>query len=172
MILNAEVANIDWNHSTDDHVIIRTSDNREFIADRVIFTGSLGVLKEQHSQLFNPSLTGKKLDAINGLSMGAVGKVYFRFETPFWPAGWGGVHVLWTDALLEKLTTPENAWLGSVMGFLAVDGQESTLSAWLAGSAVKQVEELDEAFVVTELIELLRALVPHMNVTEPVEVKR
>lgn len=170
MVLNTEVAQIEWNREEGD-VLIRSTDGREFLADRVIFTPSLGVLKEQHEKLFVPPLTGKRVDAINGLSMGAVAKVYFRFAEPFWPEGWGGVHILWTDALLQKLNK-DNDWLGNVMGFLAVDGQPKTLSAWLAGSPVKYVEGLNEQFIVAELIGLLKALVPHLNVTEPVEVKR
>lgn len=170
MLLNQEVERIEWDRP-DDTVLIATRDGQQFVADRVIFTPSLGVLKEQHQRLFEPQLSGKRVDAINGLSMGAVGKVYFRFDEAFWPSGWGGVHILWTDELLQKLN-PDNAWLGNVMGFLAVDGQPNTLSAWLAGAPVKHVEELEEQFVVEELIKLLKSLVPHMNVTKPVEVKR
>lgn len=168
--MSTEVNKIEWDR-TDNTVLIRASDGRQFEADRVIFTASLGVLKEQHSALFDPQLPASRIRAIDGLSMGTVGKVYFRFEEAFWPEGWGGVHVLWTDELLQKLNA-NNRWLGSVMGFLAVDGQSRTLSAWLAGAPVKHVEALDEQFVVVELIELLKALVPHMNVTEPVQVKR
>lgn len=171
MVLNAEVNKIEWDRA-DNTVVLRTSDGREFAADRVIFTASLGVLKEQHSSLFEPALPTRRVQAIDGLSMGTVGKVYFRFAQAFWPDGWGGVHILWTDELLQKRLNANNQWLGSVMGFLAVDGQPDTLSAWLAGGAVKNVETLNEQFVVAELIELLKALVPHMNVTEPVQVKR
>ena len=170
MVLNAEVQTIDWDRP-DNTVVVRTSDGREFVADRVIFTASLGVLKEQHERLFVPQLSGKRVDAIRGLSMGAVGKVYFLFQEAFWPSGWGGVHVLWTDELLGRLSD-KNRWLGNVMGFLAVDGQPNMLCTWMAGAAVKHVELLDENFVASELIELLRALVPHMDVPQPVEVKR
>lgn len=137
----------------------------------MIFTPSLGVLKERHEELFNPALPAKKVDAIKGLSIGAVAKMYMRFETPFWLNGWGGIHVLWTDKFLQKLNS-ENDWLGSVMAFLAVDGQPSTLCAWIAGDKVRQVEQIDEKLVAKELLELLRSMVPDWVVPEPVQILR
>lgn len=168
--LNAEVDKIEWDRN-DDTISIKTSEGRHYDADRVIFTASLGVLKEKHSSLFTPALSGKRVDAINGLSMGTVGKVYMRFDQAFWPSGWGGVHILWTKDTVDELNE-NNRWLSNVMGFLTVDGQPNTLSAWLAGVPAKEVEQLDEAFVVSELLALLRKLVPQMEVKDPVETKR
>lgn len=57
-----EVSCIDRTSSTD--LIVRTSEGQQFPATHVIFTASLGVLKEQHSKIFVPPLPPKKQLAI------------------------------------------------------------------------------------------------------------
>lgn len=66
-ILNAEVTQVDYS-SEDNTVKVTTLDGKEYIADHVIMTPSLGVLKEQHETLFNPPLSESKIRNI---------KVYF-----------------------------------------------------------------------------------------------
>lgn len=68
-ILNAEVTQVDYS-SEDNIVKVTTLDGKEYIADHVIMTPSLGVLKEQHETLFNPPLSESKIRNI---------KVYFFF---------------------------------------------------------------------------------------------
>lgn len=60
--LNAEVIVI--NYTNGHPVLISTRDGREFQADHVIVTVSLGVLKAQHESLFIPPLPSKKVNAI------------------------------------------------------------------------------------------------------------
>lgn len=45
-------------------VKISTADKKEYLADHVIFTPSLGVLKANHEQLFDPPLPEKKISTI------------------------------------------------------------------------------------------------------------
>ncbi|KAL6435181.1 hypothetical protein ACFW04_005336 [Cataglyphis niger] len=52
------------NYSSGEDVIVTTRDGCEYFASHVIFTGSLGVLKEKHSTMFVPSLSQKKQCAI------------------------------------------------------------------------------------------------------------
>lgn len=56
------VTTIDYSSSED--VMVTTKDGSEYSASHVIFTGSLGVLKEKHSTMFVPSLPQKKQNAI------------------------------------------------------------------------------------------------------------
>jgi spermine oxidase len=67
-------------------VTVSTVGGAEYTADHVIFTGSLGVLKATHRQLFTPELPTKKQEAIENIGFGSVTKLAFEFETPFWPA--------------------------------------------------------------------------------------
>lgn len=52
------------NYSSGEDVIVTTRDGCEYFASHVIFTGSLGVLKEKHSTMFVPPLSQKKQYAI------------------------------------------------------------------------------------------------------------
>lgn len=60
--LNKVVTSIDY--TSGQNVMITTRDGCEYSAAYVIFTGSLGVLKEKHSTMFIPPLPQKKQRAI------------------------------------------------------------------------------------------------------------
>lgn len=62
-ILNTEVTKVDYS-SEDSSVKITTLDGKEYIADHVIMTPSLGVLKAQYETLFNPPLPESKIKTI------------------------------------------------------------------------------------------------------------
>jgi len=55
------------NYSSGENAMIITKDGCEYSASHVIFTGSLGVLKEKHSSMFVPLLSQKKQRAIEVL---------------------------------------------------------------------------------------------------------
>jgi hypothetical protein len=59
------VTTIDY--SPGENVTVITRDGCEYSALHVIFTGSLGVLKEKHSTMFVPPLSQKKQRAIEVL---------------------------------------------------------------------------------------------------------
>lgn len=52
------------NYHNDNKIIVKTTDESQYETDHVIFTGSLGVLKEHHRALFTPSLPELKQRAI------------------------------------------------------------------------------------------------------------
>lgn len=62
-ILNAEVTKIDYS-SEDGPVKLTTQDGKEYLADHVILTPSLGVLKAQYETMFNPQLPESKIKNI------------------------------------------------------------------------------------------------------------
>ncbi len=110
-MFNKTVTNIDWRHTKDPAVTITCSDGTILDADHVIVTVSLGVLKERHLQMFNPSLPSKKVAAIEGLVLGTVDKIYLEFEKPFWEKGWEGFSLLWNESELSKIRQMEHNWL-------------------------------------------------------------
>lgn len=59
---NKEVSLIDY--TSTNNVIVKVKDGTEYNASHVIFTASLGVLKEKHSVMFLPSLSERKQRAI------------------------------------------------------------------------------------------------------------
>lgn len=57
-------------YSSEDGVVkLITSGGKEYTADHVIMTPSLGVLKEQHETLFNPPLPASKVKNIKVLPL-------------------------------------------------------------------------------------------------------
>lgn len=62
IIFNNEVSNI--NYSSNDEIVVTTSNGSSFNVSHVIFTPSLGVLKNEHRTLFTPSLLEVKERAI------------------------------------------------------------------------------------------------------------
>ena len=59
-----------------------TEDGNIWSADVVIFTGSLGVLKQNGRNLFDPQLPDDKLQAIDKLGFGLIDKIYLEFSEP------------------------------------------------------------------------------------------
>jgi len=78
--LNKVVTTIDY---TQDKVVVDTSDGQIYIADKVIVTVPLGVLKAD-SIKFIPNLSKEKERAINRLGMGLMDKLCLEFPEAFW----------------------------------------------------------------------------------------
>jgi monoamine oxidase len=113
----------------------------------VIVTTSLGVLKENYLTMFTPQLPALKVNAIEGLSIGAVNKIFLEFERPFWNKNWAGFSLLWTPKDSQEIRGTENAWLEDVFGFYKVDYQPNILCGWISGPSARVMEQLDDATI-------------------------
>lgn len=94
-------------------VEVTCEDGSKFKADHVIFTASLGVLKQNHETLFTPNLPKRKIKAIQTMGFGTVGKIFLEFEEPFWPTevnDWTGFSFLWTRTDIESLRGSDREW--------------------------------------------------------------
>jgi spermine oxidase len=91
-----------------------TLDNgQKFEADHVIFTPSLGVLKENYKTLFTPALPPWKSRAIIASGYGTLEKMFFEFEKPFWPKDkneWVSYDFLWTQTEKSLLRNTDKEW--------------------------------------------------------------
>lgn len=87
ILLNTEVNKIVWEKTSDNsrNVLAESSDGSVFTADYLIFTPSLGVLKNTHRNMFSPHLPEEKVNAINKLGMGAISKICIQFPERWWP---------------------------------------------------------------------------------------
>lgn len=106
VLLNKEVTKIIW----DDYkkkklktLVVECADGSLYKADHVIFTASLGVLKESQKSLFVPELPTYKKNAIRGLSIGYVNKVFLRFPKKWWPDDFSGFDFVWKDEHLANI---------------------------------------------------------------------
>lgn len=148
-------------------------DGTRIDADHVICTVSLGVLKERYRSMFQPELPVLKCNAIEGLTLGTVDKIYLEFDSPFWPEDWDGFGLLWTEEDQKALREcEEDRWLEDIFGFYCVDYQPNILCGWISGESARRMEMLTEEEVYKGVVKLLRKFLTSMKVKDPLRVKR
>lgn len=112
--LRKEVTNISWNPSSlNEKIFVSCADNSSYSADHLIFTASLGVLKDRHQTLFTPSLPENKIKAIENIGFGTLGKIFLEFEKPFWILNENDLllyPVIWTDEDLDLIRGTDKEW--------------------------------------------------------------
>lgn len=140
-------------------------DGTELLADHVIWTGSLGVLRAHHAELFRPALPERKRLAIEAHRLGTVAKVYVDFERPFWPTdgSWSGFTALWRAEERRQLraagdgdAADDDSWLLWVSGVFRVDYHPTVLCVWVTGEGARQQAALAETPVRRAVMRLLR----------------
>lgn len=99
VLLNKEVVRVFWNSSSHEPVTVVCSDHTSYIADHVIFTPSIGVLKERNEKWFSPQLPEAKKEAIKSIGFGAVMKVAMYFKHRWWEneKNFTGFHFVWSE---------------------------------------------------------------------------
>lgn len=145
---NKNVQNIIYNpFSIDGLIKIKCSDGSNFIANHLICTISLGVLKKCHLHLFEPILPTWKIAAIDGLMYGTVDKIYVEFEQSFWPNQWNGFSMLWKPEQSKEIQTDPVVcdWLEGVVGFFPFNSQPNMLCGWITGSMAQNMERKSDA---------------------------
>jgi spermine oxidase len=168
---NKTVVNIDWSEAPP--VRVTCSDETKIDADHVIVTTSLGVLKERLLTMFTPELPIAKSNAIRGLSMGTVDKIYLQFKKTFWDEDFHGFSLLWRpEDRAEMLKNPQVSWLLDVLGFYPVDYQPNVLCGWISGKTAIEVEQLSDQAVQEGLLSVLRKFLPTYNVPVPIAMAR
>ncbi|XP_018303236.1 peroxisomal N(1)-acetyl-spermine/spermidine oxidase-like [Mycetomoellerius zeteki] len=164
------------NYSSGENVTVITRDGCEYSASHVIFTGSLGVLKEKHSSMFVPPLSQKKQRAIEGLNIGTADKIFLEFSHTWWPEDKTVFDFIWPEKDKKEFlqTYGQNSeWLCDVFVFIVVAYQPNLLCAWITGKNARHMETLSDADVLDGLYLLLKeALESHYNVTKPTRMLR
>lgn len=132
-------------------------DEGSFDADAVVVTVPLGVL-QQGAVTFDPPLPAEHQEAIAGLGMGSLNKVFLRFDTVFWDddVDWIGiVPPAGVDPWVDWVTIGRAADAPVLLGFAAGD-----LGRW--------VDAQPDAAVVASALTALRTAYP--GAPEPLEV--
>lgn len=174
ILFNKTVSNIDWScdESSNNLVKVKCTDGSSYEADHVICTVSLGVLKEKHLQIFNPKLPALKKNAIDGLTLGTVDKIFLEFKEPFWPKDFLGFSLLWNDEDLEEIRKMKHSWMEDVFGFYAVDFQPNILCGWISGKNARIMEETPENEVLETVMFLMRKFLTKFSVPDPIRMER
>jgi monoamine oxidase len=152
--LDQPVQAIEWGRSPLRVVTSRS----EFIADRVVVTLPLGVLKAQSVQ-FSPALPPAKQEAIAKLGMGVLNKCYLRFPSVFWPED-----VDW----LEYIPSRHGEWTEWVSFKHVAD--QPILLGFNAADRGKAIEALSDAQIVASAMETLKTIFGD-GIPEPIEAQ-
>lgn len=101
--LNESVEKISWQSNGSNEVTINAYNTVEqtykvYRAANVCVTIPLGLLKKNHSTLFNPPLPNNKIQSIERLGFGVLNKIFTVFDKPFKDIS--GLQLLWLTLLL------------------------------------------------------------------------
>ncbi|XP_046385718.1 spermine oxidase-like isoform X2 [Ischnura elegans] len=180
---NKEVNSIKWDGFSDSErmnkVSVTCADGSEYIADHIIITVSLGVLKE-NLNMFQPELPGKNSNAIKGLAFGTVDKIYLKYPHRWWPQDCAGFSLVWNEedhAIFKKQLVNSGVkgenWLGDIFGFYSVDDHPLILCGWIVGPPAKEMEQASEKDLMESCNFLLSYFLGrHFNIPPCEEVKR
>ncbi|KAK8202633.1 hypothetical protein BKA81DRAFT_363195 [Phyllosticta paracitricarpa] len=156
LLLNTTVKEIAYGV---DGVTVINDDGSCIKADYAITTFSLGVLQNDVIT-FTPELPDWKKLAISTFDMGTYTKIFFQFNTTFWPTD--TQYFLYADPsrrgyypIWQSLSTP---------GFLP---DSHIIFATVVGDESYRVEAQSDAQTQAEALAVLRKMFPHADVPEP-----
>ncbi len=137
------VERIEWGGS---ELVAVTRDGGRHVADRMVVTLPLGVLKAQ-SVTFSPALPASHRQAIATLGMGVLDKCYLRFPHVFWPEEFD-----W----LEYIPEGDRTWVEWVS--LARPTGQPVLLGFNAASEARQLESSTDEQIVAGAMAVLRRI--------------
>ncbi|KAJ5281144.1 Winged helix-turn-helix transcription repressor DNA-binding [Penicillium angulare] len=151
--------------------VIQCEDGENFMADHIVFTGSLGVLK-QRTIKFNPPLPDWKMGAIDRLGFGVMNKIVLVFDEPFWDTE-RDMFGLLREATTRDSMVQEDYAQNRGRFYLFWNCMKTTglpvLIALMAGDAALQAEKTPDKDIITEVLSQLRNVFKHVPVPDPLE---
>lgn len=178
ILLNKEVTNIAWNPNAQlnesDKAVVKCADNSSYIADHVIFTASLGVLKERHQSLFTPRLPKRKIEAIETVGFGIFAKIFLEFEEPFWPMNiseWAAYSILWREDDINALIGSDREWLLALYQFIRVDYHPNVICGLVAGRGIELYEALSDEKIFEDTMWILQRIL-NKKINYPLNFRR
>ncbi|XP_046658319.1 spermine oxidase-like isoform X2 [Homalodisca vitripennis] len=172
ILLNKQVTRIEQQGS---EVRVETADGSIYLADHVIVTLPLGVLKDEAAQIFHPPLPERKAAAIKALGFGGVVKVFMLFPERWWPTDKNIITPLFSQKELEdfKANSVHGHWSASTAVFKPVISSNRMLCAWISGPSALHVETLSNDEIEEGLMELLNRLLGRtLKVMKPERILR
>ncbi len=144
-------------HTNSNAVSIK--EDKILSADRVIVALPLGILKNKIVD-FNPPLPSSKTDAINGLGIGTMNKVYLKFNANFWDDKAYFFEYLKKDSskIIEYFSP-------------APTGEPNVLVAFLAGKHARSIEQKSDTEVKEMIMSDLKAMFGN-NIPQAVSMHR
>ncbi|MGQ0804683.1 MAG: flavin monoamine oxidase family protein [Actinomycetota bacterium] len=153
--LGWEATNVRWSA---DAVTVASAAGEELTAAAVVCTLPVGVLKAGAVR-FEPDLPATKWRALNGLEMGPVLKILYRFDEPFWP---DDLTMLGCDGPIRLYWTP----------LYGRDDAPAVLTAYVSGHRARALSAMTEAEAAAVGLADLDRLFPDARPSRSVEEYR
>ncbi|XP_062903175.1 spermine oxidase [Mobula hypostoma] len=169
--------NLDGQEEEEGYQVWVECEDGEFIlADHVIVTMSLGVLKKYHETMFHPHLPEEKVSAIQMLGISTTDKIFLEFEEPFWSSECNSIQFVWEDdAENESPVYPQDLWYKKISSFDVLYPPERyghVLSGWICGEEAIIMERYDDETVAETCTELLRKFTGNPHIPKPRRILR
>ncbi|KAI2822834.1 hypothetical protein CBS115989_1864 [Aspergillus niger] len=170
---NKIVSKISYGHTElgKQKTVVHCEDGESLVADKVVFTGSLGVLKQRSIQ-FSPPLPDWKTGAIDRLGFGVMNKVILVFDQPFWDTERDMFGLLREPANRNSMMQEDYA-ANRGRFYLFWNCMKTTglpvLIALMAGDAAHQAEHTPDSVIIAEVTSQLRNVFKHVAVPDPLE---
>jgi len=150
---------------------IHCEDGETFMADHVVYTGSLGTLKHR-TITFDPPLPEWKLGAIDRLGFGVMNKVVLVFDEPFWDVQRDMFGLLREptkpDSMAQEDYAANRGRFYLFWNCLKTTGLP-VLIALMAGDAAHQAENTPDEEIISEVTAQLRNVFKDAIVPDPLE---
>ncbi|KAJ8723295.1 hypothetical protein PYW08_003207 [Mythimna loreyi] len=146
-----------------NHVEVVCENGQSYYAHHVICTIPLGVLKDNASNLFEPSLPQYKMESLERLLFSTVDKIFLEYDRPFLNPEITEIMLLW-----ENPSTPEDisdSWYKKIYSFSKVS--ETLLLGWLSGKEADYMETLSNEEISTTCTKILRKFLNDPFIPEP-----
>ncbi len=165
---NKAVKNINYEGKGNDPVVVTCTDGSVYGADYVVVTVSLGVLKHDYKTLFTPPVPKTKQDAIEGLSFGTMDKIVLEYDKPFWPYGWPGFAMIWTQEDIKEIIKTDFSWVKDIAGFWPISYQPNLLYAFTSGPTARKLETMDKDEILKGVLYIFdKFLSKHIVLSKP-----
>ncbi|XP_063708865.1 spermine oxidase-like [Culicoides brevitarsis] len=128
-------------------VLVKTADGSFYLANHVIVTFSLGVLKRHHETMFEPKLPLNHKEAIECLGFGAITKIFLQYEYNFWRDEEGLQFVY-----RENEDYEEKSWIRYMTGFDKVISGKNMFLGWVGQQGTVEMEKLSDKEIIDELV--------------------
>ncbi|KAJ5949557.1 hypothetical protein N7454_001141 [Penicillium verhagenii] len=157
---------------SDNHKsVIHCEDGEKFIADHVVFTGSLGVLKHEAIE-FDPPLPDWKLGAIKRLGFGLMNKVVLVFKEAFWDET-RDMFGLLREPTIHNSMDPKDYVTNRGRCYIFWNCMQTAglpvITGIMAGDAAYETETTPDAQIISDIMSQLRNVFKHTSVPDPLE---
>lgn len=144
-------------------ILIKCQDGSAYTTNNLICTISMGVLKHNHLQLFQPPLPKKYLNVIENIGFGTINKIFIRFESRWWEDGWKGLQLLWNEDHDDN-----SHYTKFISGFdVAYPSPDNTLVGWIGGRGAVEMEKLDDQVISKDLMKIIRKFLNRQDIPDP-----